>query len=84
MDSIMLIGLVAGALTTSSSIPQVVRIIKTKSAKDVSGLFFIMMGAGMSLWLIYGIIRSDTAIILWNAVSLMFCMAILGLKKLYG
>ncbi len=43
MDSIILIGLVAGALTTSSSIPQAVKIIWTKSAKDVSATFFILM-----------------------------------------
>ena len=84
MDSIVLVGLVAGALTTSSCIPQAARIIKSKSAKDVSALFFALMSAGMALWLIYGLARADVAIVLWNAVSLAFCLLILALKHVYG
>lgn len=84
MDSTILIGLVAGALTTSSSIPQAVKIVRTKSAKDVSASFFALMSMGMVLWLIYGFIRSDIALVLWNAVSLAFCLSILGLKRMYS
>ena len=84
MDSTIMIGLVAGALTTSSSIPQAAKILKTKSAKDVSAAFFALMSAGMILWLIYGFIRADIALVLWNAVSLSFCLSILGLKHYYG
>ncbi len=84
MDSIILVGLVAGALTTSSCIPQAIKIVQTKSAKDVSTLFFALMSAGMALWLVYGMARADLAIVLWNAVSLAFCLSILGLKRIYG
>jgi MtN3 and saliva related transmembrane protein len=84
MDSIILVGLVAGALTTSSSIPQAIKILKTKSAKDVSEWFFVLMSAGMFLWLVYGAARADVAIVLWNAVSLAMCLLILALKKVYS
>jgi MtN3 and saliva related transmembrane protein len=84
MDSVVIVGLVAGALTTSSCIPQAAHIIRTKSAKDVSSLFFTLMAAGMSLWLVYGLARSDVAIVLWNAISLAFCILILILKRIYG
>ena len=84
MDSIIIIGLMAGALTTSSSIPQAIKILQTKSAKDVSALFFILMSAGMSLWLVYGLYRSDIALVLWNTVSLAFCLSILAMKRAYG
>lgn len=84
MDSTILIGLVAGALTTSSSIPQGIKILRTKSAKDVSAAFFALMSAGMALWLVYGFVRSDIALILWNTVSLGFCVSILVLKRMYG
>lgn len=84
MDSIILIGLVAGALTTSSSIPQAVKILRTRSAKDVSAWFFMLMSAGMCLWLVYGLARADAAIVLWNTVSLGFCILILALKRVYG
>jgi MtN3 and saliva related transmembrane protein len=81
---VTMVGLIAGALTTGSSIPQVIKIIQTRSARDVSALFFIMMAIGMSLWLAYGLLRADLAIVLWNAISLIFCLTILGLKKVYG
>jgi MtN3 and saliva related transmembrane protein len=84
MDSIILVGLVAGALTTSSSIPQAVKILKTRSAKDVSEWFFMLMSAGMLLWLVYGLARMDVAIVLWNAVSLGLCIVILALKRIYS
>jgi MtN3 and saliva related transmembrane protein len=84
MDSIILVGLVAGLLTTSSTIPQAVKIIQTRSAKDVSALFFILMAAGMGLWLVYGFYRADIALILWNTVSLGFTIMILALKRIYG
>ncbi len=84
MDSIILVGLVAGALTTSSTIPQAMKILKTRSAKDVSEWFFLLMAAGMLLWLVYGLARADAAIVLWNAVSLGLCLAILALKRIYG
>jgi MtN3 and saliva related transmembrane protein len=83
MDSTILIGLVAGALTTGSSIPQAVRIVRTKSAKDVSAAFFVLMSVGVTLWVVYGLVRSDIALVLWNAVSLAFCLSILGLKRVY-
>ncbi|AFD00926.1 hypothetical protein Mtc_2190 [Methanocella conradii HZ254] len=84
MDAIILVGLMAGALTTSSSIPQAVRILRTKSARDVSALFFMLMSAGMCLWLVYGVARADVAIVLWNTVSLGLCILILALKRAYG
>lgn len=84
MDSIILIGLVAGALTTSSTIPQAIKILRARSAKDVSEWFFVLMSAGMLLWLVYGLARTDAAIVLWNAVSLGLCVMILALKRIYG
>ena len=41
------------------------------------------MSGGMLLWLVYGILRSDLVIVLWNAISLGLCLVILSLKKIY-
>lgn len=83
MDFVLILGLFAGALTTGSTLPQIHKILKTKSAGDISTLFFLFMGCGMLLWLIYGILRSDLIIILWNTLSLSLCFIILGLKRVY-
>lgn len=83
MDYVIILGLMAGALTTGSTIPQIHKILKTRSSGDISTLFFAFMATGMLLWLIYGILRSDVVIILWNTLSLSLCLAILALKRIY-
>ncbi len=41
------------------------------------------MAGGMLLWLVYGILRSDMIIVLWNTISLSLTLFILALKKVY-
>jgi len=78
------IGLVAGLLTTVSLVPQVMKIWKTRSAKDVSRKMFIAFCTGVALWLVYGILQREIPIILWNAVTLMLGLAILAMKLKFG
>jgi MtN3 and saliva related transmembrane protein len=83
MDNVLLLGITAGAMTTGSIVPQVLKIVQSKSARDVSTLFFVIMAGGMLLWLVYGLLRSDMVIMLWNAISLSLTLVILSLKKVY-
>jgi MtN3 and saliva related transmembrane protein len=83
MDYLTILGVVAGILTTSSFIPQIIKIIKTRSAKDVSLVMFIIISFGISLWLIYGILKNDFPIMIANAVTLVFNLTILFLKYKY-
>ncbi len=83
MDPVLFLGLVAGMLTTGSTVPQVVKILETRSARDVSEWSFALVAAGTCLWLVYGLARADVAITLWNAVSLTLSIAVLALKRLY-
>jgi len=84
MDPVAIMGLVAGLLTTIALIPQVMKIWKTRSAKDVSRKMFIAYSTGVALWLGYGILRGEMPIIVWNAVSLVLGLAILGMKLRFG
>lgn len=83
MDMIMGLGLLAGGLTTASLIPQVTKIWKTKSAKDVSLKMFVAFCVGVCLWLTYGVIRGEAAIIITNALTLLLGAAILAMKLKY-
>jgi MtN3 and saliva related transmembrane protein len=74
------IGLVAGSLTTLAFIPQLLRIWRTRSARDVSLGMFVVFVAGIILWLVYGVLRHDIVVILANAVTLVLALAILALK----
>ena len=65
------VGGIAGAsLTMFGFVPQIIKMWKTRSVKDVSGLTLVQFGAGVALWMLYGIHLRDFIIIGANAVSL--------------
>ncbi|MDD5421940.1 MAG: SemiSWEET transporter [Candidatus Omnitrophota bacterium] len=82
MDSFT-IGIIAGTLTTISFIPQIIKIYKTKNAKDLSILMFLIFSLGVLLWLIYGITIGERPIIIANCVTLFFILLILAMKVRY-
>ncbi len=66
-----IIGSAAAILTMLAFLPQVVKIIKTKSVKDISILALLQFSLGVFLWLLYGICLNDFIIITANAISLL-------------
>jgi MtN3 and saliva related transmembrane protein len=77
------LGMIAGTLTTIAFVPQVLKIYRTKSAKDVSYLMFSIFSTGIVFWLIYGILIRSTPIIAANAVTLTLSVIIIALKVRY-
>ncbi len=77
------IGLVAGLLTTTAFIPQVLKIYRSKSGKDISARMFSLFSAGIVLWLVYGILLRSLPLILTNAVTLVLSLTIIALKLRY-
>jgi MtN3 and saliva related transmembrane protein len=84
MDFTTVLGLVAGALTTVSLVPQVAQIWKTRSAKDVSLGMFVVFCIGVAMWLTYGILQSDVPIVVWNSITLVLSLAVVVMKLKYG
>ena len=78
------IGLVAGVLTTGAFVPQVWKIYRSKSGRDVSARMFSLLSAGVVLWLIYGIMLQSLPLILTNGVTLVLSLAIIVLKVRYS
>ena len=74
------VGLAAGALTTLAFIPQVVRVFRTRSARDISLPTFAALVVGTILWLTYGILRGDIPLIAANAISLVLVSAVVWAK----
>ena len=64
MDDWMLLGLVAGLLTTIGFVPQLIRGYRTKRMGDVSLAMPIVLSIGMFLWLLYGLMKNDAPIII--------------------
>ncbi|NOZ70080.1 MAG: hypothetical protein GXP46_12765 [Deferribacteres bacterium] len=84
MNYTAIIGLIAGVCTTASFLPQVVKTIRTKEAKDLSMTMYLVLAAGIFLWIIYGILIESLPVISANAVSFVLAAIILILKIRYG
>lgn len=83
MEIITLIGLVAAISSTVAMLPQVIRVWKTKSCKDVSLGMFMIMTISQITWLTYGSLAGEMPIIASNSVVLMQTMTILAFKAKY-
>jgi MtN3 and saliva related transmembrane protein len=83
MDMWTLLGVVAGALTSSGYLPQIVKGFRTKRMDDVSVLMPGILGVGMLLWLAYGIHKEDVPIILANIAGSTFAFTIVAQKYCY-
>jgi MtN3 and saliva related transmembrane protein len=84
MEFIDGLGLAAGICTSSSLIPQLVTTLKKKKASEVSLIMFLVLFAGNSLWIYYGIEKKDIPIISTNIFSLLLNIAMLFLKFKYS
>jgi len=80
----VILGSSAAILTMFSFVPQIFKVIKNKSAKDVSLLTIIQLAFGVSLWIIYGINLRNSIIIMANSVTLITLIILLFLYFNYG
>ncbi len=78
------LGFIAGALTSFSLIPQVIRVFKLKSVREISLLYTVLFFIGLTIWLAYGIVNKLAPLILWNAVGLGLDGGLLYAKLKYG
>jgi MtN3 and saliva related transmembrane protein len=83
MDTITIIGLIAAVFTTMALLPQLIKVWKTKSTKDISIGMFILYCCGVLLWFVYGMFRNDLAIILANSLAFVQALIILLFKAKY-
>ena len=84
MDTVTALGLIAGSLTTLSFAPQVIRAWRTRSIADLSFAMLVVFLAGILLWLVYGVVREDLAIIAANAITAVLIGLLLTIKKKHG
>ncbi len=75
------LGLVAGTLTSIAAIPQLVKTLRTKHARDISVWQPLLLAIGIALWLVYGMLIHDLPLVLANIVPLI-CNIMLTILKL--
>jgi MtN3 and saliva related transmembrane protein len=81
---IPLIGILATIFAISSTIPQIIKGIKTRKMDDVSALLIMALIVGLSLWVLYGVAKNDIVIIGGNSVGVLLNTMLLVLKIKYS
>ena len=83
-EVVPLIGFVAATLTTIAFVPQLIRIWRTRSAKDISLGMYALFTLGIVLWLVYGILIESWPLIAANCVTLLLAGGVLVMKIRFG
>ena len=78
------IGYVAAALTTASFIPQAWLTFRSRDVSGISLGMYSAFTAGVSLWLVYGLLLGAWPVVIANAITLLLALAILRMKLVYG
>jgi MtN3 and saliva related transmembrane protein len=74
----------AAILTTAAFVPQALHIIRHRETKAISLVMYVAFAAGVALWLVFGVLIDNWAIIISNAITLVLTLAIVGMKIRYG
>ena len=80
MDIINIVGTAGGIVSSVTFLPQVIKIWKTKSAKDLSMGTLLFLVLNVSLWLLYGILTNLYPIIITNGIVLSMVFIMLYFK----
>lgn len=84
MDFTNILGFTAASLTTIAFLPQVIKVWRSHSTKDISLPMLVTFIAGITLWLIYGLLVNAAPIYLANGITLGLNLLILRFKLKYG
>jgi len=82
-DWISILGIVAGCCTTGASVPQVLKIIKTRKTRDISLMMYCAVTLGVMLWITYGVLIKNFPVVLANMASFVLVTTILIFKIKY-
>jgi len=83
MDTITIIGLIAAAFTTISLLPQLIKVWKSKSTKDISTGMFSLYCGGVFLLFVYGVYLNNSPIVIANSLAFVQGLIILIFKAKY-
>jgi MtN3 and saliva related transmembrane protein len=78
------LGYTAAILGALSFLPQLVKVWRFRSVKDISLAMYIIYTTSVILWLAYGIIIKSTPLITAEILTLVLVSAILIMKYMWG
>jgi MtN3 and saliva related transmembrane protein len=75
-----ILGYVAAVCTTVSFVPQVWKIWKERTARDISLAAFLIFSSGVFAWFIYGLLLGVWPIILCNFITWVLSLIVIYFK----
>ena len=79
----ILVSSAAATLTTAAFLPQALHIIRYKDTRAISLIMYVAFGAGVALWMLFGLLIGNLPIIISNAITLGLALAIIAMKLKY-
>ena len=83
MTTEAIIGLIASILTAVCMLPQLVKIVRSKRAQEISWLMLATLLGGVALWTVYGFMKEDYFIVASNGFSLVLNITLMILSLKY-
>ena len=79
-----IIGSLAGILTTSAYVPQVIKVLRERHTSSLSLIMYSIITVGVALWFFYGILIGSLSVILANGIGFILALIILIMKIKHG
>jgi len=79
-----LVGIFAALFTMFGFVPQIIKIIKTKSGNDISRITLLQFFTGTLMWILYGVHLGNKIIIFANVITLCSVVAAFVLIVYYS
>jgi len=84
MSEVNILGYTAGAITSLTFLPQVIKTLQEKSVAGISLLMFVIAAVNQTMWIVYGALLNNWVIILTNSVILSMSLTMIYLKLKYN
>jgi MtN3 and saliva related transmembrane protein len=67
----------------SSYIPQIIKGYRSKSLRDISMIFLVIIMAGTVTWMLYAVSGQDYRLLISNSIVLLFVIILASMKVYY-
>lgn len=84
MINVQIVGIVAGVLTATSMLPQLIKVLKEKEVENLSIVMLLVLLGGLALWAVYGFMKEDWPIIVTNCFSLLVNLLLIFFRLRYA
>ena len=83
MHKIEIVGYIAGFLVAVSLSPQVIKTWRTRSARDISIVWTVILMSGLSLWVVYGIVNRIVPLAVFGIIEFLLALTLFVFKMIY-